>query len=80
MTKMTHLRNSGWKKLGATLAVLGIVFITAGLATYVGNARDYVAVLIVFGGIFLVTGTGLVTIAIFEGKQNNAAEEKTIDP
>jgi len=55
--------------LGAALTVLGIIFLVAGTFAYTANARDYVAVLIVFGGIFLVIGVGLVTITFVEKKQ-----------
>ena len=55
--------------MGTTLTVLGIIFLVAGTLAYTGNARDYVAVLIVFSGIFIVIGAGLVTITFVEKKQ-----------
>ncbi len=80
MFNMIHTLDSGWRTLGATLSVLGIIFLAAGATAFAGNSRDYVAVLIVFGGIFVVIGAGLVTITLFERKQVDAAEETTTDP
>ena len=80
MFKMIHLRSSGWRLLGATLAVLGAVFLAAGAVFYTGNFKDYVAVLIVFGGIFLIIGAGLITITIFKRSQVDVAEENVIHP
>jgi len=79
MFNMIHIRDSDWRTLGATLSVLGIIFLAAGAGAYAGNFRDYVAVLIVFGGICTVIGAGLVTITLFERKQADAAEETTTD-
>jgi uncharacterized membrane protein len=65
---MLHIRDSGWRVLGATLAILGLIFLVGGTLAYAGDYREYVAVLIVFGGIFLVVGIGLVAIASLEKK------------
>jgi len=56
--------------LGVTLTILGFVFLDGGIAAYAGDHTEYVAVLIVFGGIFLVIGIGLVAITILEKKTN----------
>lgn len=63
---LINMQLSSWRLLGAALAVLGIVLLVGGAAAYVGNHRDYVAVLVVFGGIFLVVGAGLVATTFFE--------------
>jgi len=60
------MQNSGWKLLGAILAVLGVIFLIGGAASYADNYHEYVAVLVVFGGIFLVFGAGLVAITFFD--------------
>jgi len=57
---------SNWKLLGSLSAVLVFVFLISGAAAYAENYHQFVAVLAVFGGIFLVIGTGLVVIAIFD--------------
>lgn len=57
---------SGWRRLGEALAVLGLVFLAGGIAAYAGNSHQYVAVLIVFGGIFMVIGVGLVAITFLD--------------
>ena len=51
---------------GRGLAILGVIFLLGGLAAYLGNLQQYEAVFSVFGGIFLVIGTGLVAITLFE--------------
>ena len=56
--------------MGVTLTILGFVFLDGGIAAYAGDYTEYVAVLIVFGGIFLVIGIGLVAITILEKKTN----------
>ena len=66
MFNLMFMKESGWKLLGAAVAVLGVIFLVGGSVVYVSNYQEYVAVLIVFGGIFLVIGTGLVAIAFFE--------------
>jgi uncharacterized membrane protein len=67
---MLHIRDSGWRLLGAALAVLGFIFLVGGILSYASDYHEYVAVLIVFGGIFLVIGIGLVAIAFLEKKTN----------
>jgi len=67
---MLYIRDSGWRLLGAGLAVLGLIFLVGGVLSYSGDYHEYVAVLIVFGGIFLVIGFGLVAIASLEKKTN----------
>jgi uncharacterized membrane protein len=64
------MRDSGWRLLGAILAVLGFIFLVGGIIAYAGVYQEYVAVLIVFGGIFLVVGIGLVVITALEKKTN----------
>ena len=65
---MLYIRDSGWKLLGAILAILGLIFLIGGTIAYAGDYTEYVAVLIVFGGIFLVVGIGLVAIVSWEKK------------
>lgn len=72
---MTNMQLSGWRLLGAALAVLGIAFLAGGAAAYVGNHRDYVAVLVVFGGIFLAIGAGLAATTFFEKQPVDIAPE-----
>jgi uncharacterized membrane protein len=67
---MLHIQDSGWRLLGAVLAILGFIFLVGGIIAYAGDYQEYVAVLIVFGGIFLVVGIGLVVITFFEKKTN----------
>jgi len=67
---MPHVRDSGWRLLGALLAVLGFIFLAGGIIAYAGGHPEYVAVLIVFGGIFLIIGIGLGAITILEKKTN----------
>ena len=66
------MQGSVWRLIGLTLAVLGALFIVGALVTYATNNRDYVSVLTVFGGIFLVVGTGLLLIAITEKDKNDS--------
>jgi hypothetical protein len=61
---------STWRNLGIALAVLGAAFIIGGIAAHAANYVQYVAVLIVFGGIFLVIGAGLVVITFFEKEES----------
>lgn len=75
MFKMIHMRDSGWRRLGEALAVLGVSLLVSGVAAYAANFRDYVAVLIVFGGILVVVGAGLVAIAFFGKNQPDIVEE-----
>lgn len=63
---MMKMDESGWRLLGAALAILGVIFLVGGLAALAGNYQQYEAVLIAFGGIFLVIGAGLVVITLFE--------------
>ena len=77
---VNYMRDSSWRLLGAALAVLGIIFLVGGVVAYFGNSRDYVAVLVVFGGIFLVMGAGLAIITLFEKEQVEIAEEKSTLP
>ena len=65
---MLRTRDSGWRTTGAVSAVLGFIFLLGGIIAYAGDYYEYVAVLIVFGGIFLVIGVGLVAITYFEKK------------
>jgi uncharacterized membrane protein len=67
---MLYIRDSGWRLLGTILAVLGFVFLVGGIIAYTSDYHEYVAVLIVFGGIFLVVGIGLVAITFLEKKTN----------
>jgi uncharacterized membrane protein len=60
------MQDSSWRLLGAILAVLGAAFLIASAIAYAENVYAYVAGLVVFGGIFLVFGAGLVAITIFE--------------
>jgi uncharacterized membrane protein len=69
---MLGVRDSGWRLLGAILAFLGFVFLVGGIVAYAGDYLEYVAVLIVFGGIFLLVGVGLVAITYLEKKRVNA--------
>ena len=66
------MQGSIWRLIGSTLAVLGALFLVGALVTYATNNKDYVAVLTVFGGIFLVIGTGLVLITITEKDKNES--------
>lgn len=68
------MRESGWRLLGAALAVLGVVFLIGGLAAYLGSYQEYLAVLVVFGGIFLVIGAGLFLITLLEKDRTEAAK------
>ena len=52
------------------MAVLGFIFLISGIVAYMGGYKEYVAVLIVFGGIFLVVGIGLTAITHLERKTN----------
>lgn len=52
-----------------------MILLVSGVAAYAANFRDYVAVLIVFGGILVVVGAGLVAIAFFEKNQPDIVEE-----
>ena len=67
---MLPIKNSGWRLLGAILTILGFAFLVGGITAYAGDYKEYVAVLIVFGVIFLVIGIGLVAITILEKKTN----------
>ena len=67
---MLYAQDSGWRLIGAILAVLSFIFLVAGVLAYAGDYHEYVAVLIVFGGIFLVIGIGLVAITSLEKKTN----------
>jgi Na+/melibiose symporter-like transporter len=69
---MMKMAESGWRLLGAALAILGIIFLIGGLAALAGNYQQYEAVLFAFGGIFLLIGTGLFLITFFE---KNTPEE-----
>jgi len=65
---MPYIRDQSWKLPGAILAVLGFIFLVGRIIAYASGHTEYVAVLIVFGGIFLVVGIGLVAIASEEKK------------
>ena len=67
---MLYVRDSGWRLLGATIAVLGFIFLVGGTIAYAGHYTEYVAVFIVFGGIFLIIGIGLAAIASLEKRAN----------
>jgi uncharacterized membrane protein len=73
---MLHIRDSGWRLVGAILAFLGFIFLVGGIIAYAGDYQEYVAVLIVFGGIFLDVGIGLVAITFFEKKTNRHWQEE----
>ncbi len=67
--KVIDMRDSIWRMLGIALAVLGIVLLAAGAVAYAINAGEFVAVLIVFGGIFFAIGAGLAVVTLFEKEQ-----------
>ena len=65
---MLYMRDSGWRLLGAILAVLGFIFLVGGIVAYAGDYQECVAVSIAFGVIFLIVGIGLLAITFLEKK------------
>jgi len=66
--------------LGAILTILGFFFSVGGIAAYAGDYTEYVAVLIVFGGIFLIIGIGLVANNILVENDLKLARRKQKKP
>ena len=69
MVKLMQMANSTWRMLGIILTVLGVASLIGGIVAYVRNYVEYVNDPIVFGGIFIIVGVGLVVITFFEKEQ-----------
>ena len=66
------MRLSVWRLLGIVLGVLGVVFLVGSVTALAYGYGEYailIAILIVFGWIFLILGVGLVMITFLEKEE-----------
>jgi hypothetical protein len=68
MFGMPDKQGSALKLGGAILSVLGLIFLVGGIIASVRNYQVFIAVLIVFGALFLVIGISLIAVISLEKK------------